>query len=297
MAYELKDGEYKRTCYCSYCYGKGHNRATCPELNPNGTPAQMKAEAKKKEVAERKAARAAGKKLPRKCTYCGKTDGHQRRHCSLLKKDSKKLLKLAVEYRKDIRRNLETAGLGVGSLIQTSRDEKRYLSDEYGQEEVTHHDYSMVTKLDIDEMLPWGNWYIGTRYDDTNPKHSQYGDVLHLTSLSNNSVHHNYGTELFETLQKPLPINTVENDDIVPPHEEEGEEPIPGRHFYYNQRSWDFSSQYGGFNKVVYRIQPEFPPEWESVKYIKGIIEKYLLRSTKLRENFCFVEEHCNQSH
>ena len=293
MAYELKDGEYKRTCYCSYCYGKGHNRATCPELNPNGTPAQMRAEAKKKEVAERKAARAAGKKLPRKCTYCGKTDGHQRRHCSLLKKDSKKLVKFAVEYRKDIRRNLETAGLGVGSLIQTSRTEKRYLTDRPEQEETIHLDYSMVTKLDIDEMLPWGNWYIGTRYDSTSPKHSQYADVLHLTSLSNNSVHHNYGTELFETLQKPLPISAVENDDIVPPHEEEGEEPIPGRHIIYNQRSWDFSSQYGGYNKVVHRTAPEFPPEWESVKHIKGLVEKYLLRSTKVRENFRFVEEYC----
>ena len=66
MAYELKDGKYKRTCYCSYCYGRGHNRGSCPELYPDGTPAQKKAEAKKKEVAERKAARAAGKKLPRK---------------------------------------------------------------------------------------------------------------------------------------------------------------------------------------------------------------------------------------
>tara|TARA_Y100000034_G_C6901431_1_gene417041 strand:- start:2424 stop:3176 length:753 start_codon:yes stop_codon:yes gene_type:complete len=246
---------------------------------------------KKKEVAERKAARAAGKKIPRKCTYCGKTDGHQRRHCSLLKKDSKKLVKLAVEYRKDIRRNLETAGLGVGSLIQTSRTEKRYLSDLPEQEETTYHDYSMVTKLDIDEMLPWGNWYVGVRYNDTNPKHSQYRDVLHLTALSKNSnwQHH----ELFGTFQAALPISAVENDDIVPPHEEEGEEPIPGRHIIYEQRCWDFSSQYGGYNKVVHRTQPEFPPEWESVKHIKGLVENYLLRSTKLRENFRFVEEYC----
>ena len=56
--------------YCSYCWGKGHNRSTCPELkeyirtNPNSYEAQREAE----KVARRKAR----KKTPRKCGFCRK---------------------------------------------------------------------------------------------------------------------------------------------------------------------------------------------------------------------------------
>ena len=104
---------YNGTVRCSYCYNKGHNRRSCPQLkkyieeNPSSYTAQT--------FKERKAA---GKK--RACSYCEKC-GHNRKTCRDLKNDVDYYQTLCVEMRREVLEWLHKNGIGAGALVAYSR--------------------------------------------------------------------------------------------------------------------------------------------------------------------------------
>ena len=276
MAYILdENGNYKRTCRCSECYEVGHTRRTCPEIYPDGTPAQKQKERKEANAEKRRKARAAGIKVDRKCTYCGET-GHQRRKCSTLKKDSKKMVKAALEYRKYIRENLEEMGAGVGALLKVTREENRWNERKETHEYTPVSDYLMVTKIALDKMLPWGNWYVGKRYDSTDPRHNQHNNATTLMYISANYRH----ADLFDTYQNPLIVSSTVDENHLDRN---------------RQRYWNLTDNQEGWGntghktKVIHRTKPEMPANWENRKSLKGIVDKYILKSTKPREFFRWI--------
>jgi len=111
------------TVTCGYCYGSGHNKRGCAKL--------------KKDMAERREARGeddwkvqnydAHRKYTsrtgetRSCTYCD-TVGHNRRTCVPLKEDIAILVDRNRRYRAVLLDYLRTSGLGVGSILSSSRN-------------------------------------------------------------------------------------------------------------------------------------------------------------------------------
>jgi hypothetical protein len=153
MAYIYDDeGNYRKTVYCRWCYGKGHNSRACPERYPNGTPAQQRKAAREAEKAERKRL---GIKEDRKCTFCGKT-GHSRRKCEILAKDKLRLEAAIYEYRYAVAEYVKEQGLGKGTLLGAPH--QQWSNDKNGW--VTHQEYFMIVDLDWDSLDPHSNWGI-----------------------------------------------------------------------------------------------------------------------------------------
>ena len=100
--------------YCSWCWGKDHNAATCAERkkhikdNPNSYEAQREAA----KVARRKAS----KKTPRKCGFCRKT-GHNAKTCHTKKTIQQQYTGLCSAYRRKVLEEMCVMGLGVGALV------------------------------------------------------------------------------------------------------------------------------------------------------------------------------------
>ena len=97
------------TVRCGHCYGKGHNRRSCPDL--------------KKEIKDNPEgyyARAQARKSPakkRRCTYCN-LQGHNRRTCLDLKKDKTLWRANAQHWRKKWAAWMSEVGLGIGALVK-----------------------------------------------------------------------------------------------------------------------------------------------------------------------------------
>jgi hypothetical protein len=100
--------------YCSWCWSKGHNSASCPErkkhIKDNPDSYEAKREAKK---LERRKAR---KQTPRKCGFCRKP-GHNAKTCHTKKTIQEKYRGLCSAYRRKVLEEMCVMGLGVGSLV------------------------------------------------------------------------------------------------------------------------------------------------------------------------------------
>ena len=129
---------YNGTVHCRHCYGKGHNRRTCPDFTE-----QIKVRAQREldsdqgvqgyygkqfakrtgkyidgtDATELKATRRGSK---RRCSYCNLT-GHNRKTCVELKKHRAEYVTGNIEFRTKLLVELKNRGLGVGALVQ--RDE------------------------------------------------------------------------------------------------------------------------------------------------------------------------------
>ena len=124
---------YNGTVHCRNCYGKGHNRRTCPQLTESyktraqdevagGEPRGYWHEQYAKrtgvwldgeKAAELKRKRRGG---TRRCKYCAKT-GHNTRTCAALKEHKAAALVDTKAVRAKIVEALEERGLGIGALI------------------------------------------------------------------------------------------------------------------------------------------------------------------------------------
>ena len=184
MAYVRdENGRLKKTVRCSYCYGTGHSRRTCPELHPNGTPAQQRAKAREAEKAQRKLEReqrkqdkAAGKevtKITRKCGYCGE-QGHSRRHCEVLAADKARLAEITLDYRRKLAKEVTDQGIGKGALVVSKT--MRWSNKAEAHVPMMH--YATITKTDFEGLSPFSNWAVSKRDMFT------YGDEHRLTMLS-----------------------------------------------------------------------------------------------------------------
>lgn len=100
--------------YCSWCWGKGHNSASCEDRkvyiqkNPDSYEARQEAA----KVARRKAR----KQTARKCSFCKKS-GHNVKTCTLKHTIHKKFAALNSVFRRTVLEQLCTQGLGVGALV------------------------------------------------------------------------------------------------------------------------------------------------------------------------------------
>jgi len=102
--------------YCSWCWGKGHNSASCPDrkkhIQENPDSYEAKREAAK--VARRKLF--ARKLNARKCGFCKKT-GHNVKTCTLKKTIHSKFTALNSVFRRAVLEQLCLQGMGVGALV------------------------------------------------------------------------------------------------------------------------------------------------------------------------------------
>ena len=135
---------YNGTVHCRHCYGKGHNRRTCPQLtdqykrravnelnNGEGREGYWHGEYAKRtgywldpdtqengeKATELKKSRASG---TRRCKYCAKT-GHNTRTCPELKEAKATAIRETREYREAALAVLVERGIGIGALVQTRR--------------------------------------------------------------------------------------------------------------------------------------------------------------------------------
>lgn len=98
------------TVRCGHCYGRGHNRRSCPSLkaqiaaNPNSYLAQN--EKYKKESAKVRA-----------CSWC-KEPGHNVKTCTHKKNGQNKLNELGSHMETQLNHILSIAGLGRGALLR-----------------------------------------------------------------------------------------------------------------------------------------------------------------------------------
>ena len=100
--------------YCSWCWGKGHNAASCPDrkkhIQENPDSYEAKREAAK---LERRKSR---KKTPRKCGFCRKP-GHNAKTCHAKKTIQEKYRGLCSAYRRTVLEEMCVMGLGAGALV------------------------------------------------------------------------------------------------------------------------------------------------------------------------------------
>ena len=104
--------------YCSWCWGKGHNKATCPErkkhIKNNPDSYEARQEAKKLERRKRRKAHS-----PRKCGFCRKP-GHNAKTCHTKQTIQKNYRAINSVYRRKVLEEMCVMGLGVGALVNFS---------------------------------------------------------------------------------------------------------------------------------------------------------------------------------
>ena len=106
--------------HCSFCYGSGHNRATCPEKkrrireNPDSHMARVER--------DKKARRANRTPQRRECGYCNET-GHNKRTCPKLGKDRTMTARNNKKFAKDFVTTCKKLGFGPGTLMQVALPE------------------------------------------------------------------------------------------------------------------------------------------------------------------------------
>tara|TARA_B100000287_G_scaffold13730_1_gene13909 strand:+ start:31851 stop:32642 length:792 start_codon:yes stop_codon:yes gene_type:complete len=143
MAYMTdENGNYKRTVRCGYCYEKGHNKSSCPELRKHlrDTIASATAAVKRNvwespwverstkrrlEEATKQLHKLEGKGKTRKCGFCGDF-GHTRRTCQKRKDKTAEMLKQTLNIRERVRDVLQDIGCAPGALVNVSVRDDRF---------------------------------------------------------------------------------------------------------------------------------------------------------------------------
>ena len=106
--------------HCSFCYGRGHNRATCPEIKKNirNEPDGFYARQDRAKKARRKNA----PKQHRECGYCQET-GHNKRTCENLTNDRKNTLTANKKFARDFITVCKKLGFAPGTLMAVANPE------------------------------------------------------------------------------------------------------------------------------------------------------------------------------
>jgi hypothetical protein len=113
----MKNDKGGHMSYCSWCWGKGHNSATCEQRkgwiadNPNSYEAKRESE-----KLERRKARKRKQTTTRKCGFCKKS-GHNVKTCTLKETIYKKFTALNSVFRRRVLEELSVQGVGVGALV------------------------------------------------------------------------------------------------------------------------------------------------------------------------------------
>jgi len=112
------------TVTCSYCYGEGHNKRTCPQytrdLEARLADERVTGYAREhyQEELDKRGKGKAG--AHRTCSFCD-NKGHDRRTCTSLLKVQDGITQSILESRKIFIKDARDAGFGVGSLMEFGR--------------------------------------------------------------------------------------------------------------------------------------------------------------------------------
>ena len=163
--------------YCSWCWGKGHNSASCEDrkeyIRKNPDSYEARHEAAK--VARRKTR----KQTTRKCGFCKKA-GHNVKTCTLKNTIHKKFAALNSVFRRTVLEQLCTQGVGVGALVN-----------------LTIHGRTEEPILAIVREINWDNIHAGSNgrsyiigLDRIGPPPEGYHRSVNLQSLGSRHVTH-----------------------------------------------------------------------------------------------------------
>jgi hypothetical protein len=244
MAYMTdKNGNYKRTVRCSYCYQLGHNKSSCPK---NKEQLKENVEYYKEELAkcerapdnwqrqslERSLERCQKqlKKMEnrgknRKCGYCGLA-GHTRRTCQKRKDDVQEMTTTTIDLRMGVAKKMAEAGLGPGSLIRTryyrsgetilSMVTKVRIEDVLAENKVSNSRYhrpvnsGLEIKYVVAQKNPWDESYNSDGFTDIPMQYLNIDDIPREKWVNER----NYGDELFEIVST---VN-IEPSDLLEAH-------------------------------------------------------------------------------
>jgi hypothetical protein len=209
MAYTTdKNGNYKRTVRCGYCYEVGHNKGSCESKKQNH---KDHIAAYEKEIAddnftddwERNYAqrnldrhkaelnKTVNRGKNRKCSYC-KNEGHTRRTCSFRKGDMNSWVDKCLIAREKFVENMTATGFGLGSLA--------YRKDLYG---------SGARQLLMIERIVWDM----ITHEVAVGRGNHYADVCYGRSFE--SDNHYPAGRLYQ-LQLPCSVSNINNEEF--PH-------------------------------------------------------------------------------
>ena len=284
-----ENGNYKKTVRCSYCYQAGHSRRSCPELYPNGTPAQQRAKAREAEKAQRKLEReqrkldkAAGKVVPkiaRNCGYCGE-EGHMRRHCPTLIQDKAVLVDATVKYREALVEEATEKGVGVGALLVQRGRVWSGAKAEY----VNQNLYYVVTGTDFSKASPFYNWAISKR-DRQNYEQNRWITVL---GVNGDSYAMGYKTtaglpyKIVDKVITSITSMTEETDGV------------------FTSEMLDRWGQGKGMSnvEVIVKKGVSLPDDFASREVATEMVEDYFSNKTKKREHYNVLDriEHLKQN-
>ena len=188
--------------YCSWCWGKGHNAASCPERKKHIKDNPDSYEAKRE--AAKVARREARKKTPRKCGFCRKP-GHNAKTCHTKKTIQQKYTGLCSAYRRKVLEEMCVMGLGVGALV-------------------TFQTRSTEPILAIVKDIKWDRIYPGSDASNYCVKLERLGplpDDHHraMTDFKWRSLGHRHLTHL---LTRPMMGEIYQRDDVYERHIEAG---------------------------------------------------------------------------
>ena len=204
--------------YCSWCWGKGHNKATCPErkkhIKNNPDSYEARQEAKKLERRKRRKAHS-----PRKCGFCRKP-GHNAKTCHTKQTIQKNYRAINSVYRRKVLEEMCVMGLGVGALVNFSPR---------GQKEPI---VALVKSIKWDRIFVAsdGSSYCVQLERVMDPPEDQYS---HFPPHRRRSLGQRH---LIHTLSRPLMGEIYQRDDIYQRHLDAGGSelevisPIPASH-------------------------------------------------------------------
>ena len=169
------------TVNCRHCYGKGHNRRTCPQLTEQykrraqneidtgeGRNGHWHREYAKRtgvwldngeKATELRRNRRGG---TRRCKYCAKT-GHNTRTCEELKTAKAEAITETRRVRAAIAVGLKEAGLGIGALVVRGEGENQvgYMVKGFNWENINHENIKHnpnVVHLEVLNPASVNNW-------------------------------------------------------------------------------------------------------------------------------------------
>ena len=216
MAYiQDKNGKYKRTVRCGFCYKIGHNKSSCPEkkqmhqdsiakykkmlegedltvLDRQHTERLLASHTKQLDKSNNR-----GKN--RRCGFCGDF-GHTRRTCKERKDKLAEKLEQTLDVRERMRDALLDIGYGPGALVNVTVRDARYLdgvlgvvkSVDFKEIQQNHvydggswapmHNHNVTVKL----LQPIKDYW-GTEYDEVN-----VSMPISVLNLDGHELHHGF---------------------------------------------------------------------------------------------------------
>ena len=156
---------YRRQTTCSNCYGKGHNRRSCPAMRARAEEAAKKPANERDWTDQRAIERIEELKVssstPRSCSYCYET-GHNMRGCNTRKSDILNTVSRTIDFRKKFIQALKANSFGVGAIVSYNG----YMTGfGYARDNGGAH-YLLVKSFYEEQIVPWNCYNKRTKLNE-----------------------------------------------------------------------------------------------------------------------------------